>query len=203
LRKVHTVSRFSSWGIMIGLVLLVGALDARQTAPDRRPAASASSAVSADATIQQLMATLIDPASKVVFEAVSTVTVKGKEQQKVPKTDAEWAAVRSAAQKMVDGATLIATDGRHVARNLNAKGKEGELAPKEIEALLAKNRPAWNKFAREFGDVARAAVKAAERKDVDEVFAAAGDMDGACENCHLMFWYPDQDKLFEKKGAKP
>ena len=38
---------------------------------------------------------------------------------------------------------------------MNAKPKEGELGPKEIEALLAKHRPEWNKFASEFGDVAK------------------------------------------------
>ena len=30
------------------------------------------------------------------------------------------------------------------------------------------------------------------------VFASAGDLDAACENCHLTFWYPDQEKLFKK-----
>lgn len=187
----------------MGLALLVSALEARQTAQAKRSEVSASPTVTADVSIQQLMATVIGPASKVVFEAVSTVNVQGKEQQKAPRTDAEWAAVRSAAMKMVDGSKLIAMDGRHVARNMNAKGKEGELSPKEVEALLAKNRPAWNKFARELGEVAEAGAKAAEKKDVDGVFAVAGDLDTACENCHLTFWYPDQDKLFEKKGAKP
>ena len=145
---------------------------------------------------------MISPSSKIVFEAVSTVTVKGKEQQKVPTTDAEWAVVRSAALKMVEASKLITMDGRHVARNLNAKGNEGELSLKEVEALLAKNRPTFNKLAREFGDVAGTALKAAEKKDVDGVFASAGDLDTACENCHLTFWYPDQDKLFDKNPAK-
>ena len=136
--------------------------------------------------------------SKVVFEAVSTETVQGKEVQKQPKTAAEWATVKDSALKMVEASKLLAMDGRHIARNMNAKPKEGELGPKEIEALLAKHRPEWNKFAREFGDVANAAVKAAEKHDVDGVFGAAGDLDTACENCHLTFWYPDQDKLFKK-----
>jgi cytochrome c556 len=187
-------------GIIVSLTLLAGALEARQTAPAKRPAAPPA-AVSADTTIQEIMATMIAPSSKIVFEAVSTVNVKGKEQQKVPRTEAEWALVRNAAQKMVDGSKLITMDGRHVARNLNAKGNEGELSPKEVEALLAKNRPTFNKLAREFGDVAGTALKAAEKKDVDGVFASAGDLDAACENCHLTFWYPDQDKLFEKKPA--
>jgi cytochrome c556 len=192
---------FRSVGIIMGLTMLAGALEARQTAPAKHPTARPST-VSADATIQEIMATMISPSSKIVFEAVSTVTVKGKEQQKVPTTDAEWAVVRNAALKMVEASKLITMDGRHVARNLNAKGNEGELSLKEVEALLAKNRPTFNKLAREFGDVAGTALKAAEKKDVDGVFASAGDLDTACENCHLTFWYPDQDKLFDKNPAK-
>ena len=42
-------------------------------------------------------------------------------------------------------------------------------------------------------------ARAAEKKDVDGVFGAAGDLDTACENCHLTFWYPEQENLFKKK----
>ena len=195
------MGRFPSSAVIVGLIVLAGALEARQTASAKRTAPPAST-VSADATIQEIMATMISPSSKIVFEAVSTVTVKGKEQQKVPTTDAEWAVVRHAALRMVEGSRLITMDGRHVARNLNAKGNEGELSPREVEALLAKNRPTFNKLAHEFGEVAGAPLKAAERKDVDGVFASAGDLDTACENCHLTFWYPDQDKLFDKPAKK-
>jgi hypothetical protein len=195
------MGRFRSSGIVVGLILLAGALEARQTAPAKRPAAPPST-VSADATIQEIMGTMIGPSSKIVFEAVSTVNVKGKEVQKVPRTEAEWAGVRNAAEKMIEGSKLIVMDGRHVARNLKAKGNEGELGPREVEALLAKNRPVFIKLAREFGDVAGAALKAAEKKDVDGVFNSAGDLDAACENCHLTFWYPDQEKLFDKQPAK-
>jgi hypothetical protein len=176
--------------ILFGSLLVAGALEAQQGAPVNK-AASPGSTVRPDATIQEIMATMVVPTSKVVFEAVSTETVQGKEVQKEPKTAAEWAAVKENALRMLEASKLMAMDGRHVARNMNAKGKDGELGPKEIEALLAKHRPEWNKFAREFGEVANAAARAAEKKDKDGVFGAAGDLDTACENCHQTFWYPE------------
>jgi cytochrome c556 len=184
--------------IFFGSLLVAGVLEAQQGAP-ATPAATPRSAVRPDATIQEIMATMVVPTSKVVFEAVSTETVQGKEVQKEPKTDAEWAAVKDNALKMFEASKLMAMDGRHIARNMNAKGKDGELAPKQIETLLAKNRPEWNKFAREFGEVASTAAKAAEKKDKDGVFGAAGDLDTACENCHQTFWYPEQDQPTKKK----
>ena len=174
--------------VFFGSLLVAGVLEAQQGAAANKPAAST---VRPDTTIQEIMAMMVVPTSKVVFEAVSTETVQGKEVQKEPKTDAEWAAVKENALKMVEASKLMAMDGRRVARNMNAKGKDGELGPKQIEALLAKHRPEWNKFAREFGDVANNAVKAAEKKDKDGVFGAAGDLDTACENCHQTFWYPE------------
>jgi cytochrome c556 len=182
---------------LLGVLLLASALEA-QKAGSTKPSGAPPSGVRPDATVQEIMATTVVPSSKIVFEAVSTVTVQGKDQQTQPRTAAEWATVRAAALKMVEASKLIAMDGRHIARNLSAKGKEGELAPKQIEALLATHRPEWNKFARAFGDVAGTAARAAEKKDVDGVFGAAGDLDTACENCHLTFWYPDQEQLFKK-----
>jgi cytochrome c556 len=176
--------------IFFGSLLVAGVLEAQQGAPVNKSGASGS-AVRTDTTIQEIMAMMVVPTSKVVFEAVSTETVQGKEVQKEPKTDAEWAAVKENALKMVEASKLMTMDGRHVARNMNAKGKDGELGPKEIEALLVKHRPEWNRFAREFGEVANTAVKAAEKKDKDGVFGAAGDLDTACENCHQTFWYPE------------
>lgn len=80
--------RFSQ--IVALLCLLAVALEARQAPPATRPA-TPTSTVRADATIREIMATMVVPPSKIVFEAVSTVTVKGKEQQKQPTTDSDWA----------------------------------------------------------------------------------------------------------------
>ena len=185
--------------VFSALVILGGVMTARaQSSQPAAPAKAAAATANANATILDIMSTMIVPASKVVFEAVSTETVAGKERQKEPRTDAEWAAVNAAALKIIEGSKLLTVDGRAVARNMNAKPKEGELGHKEIAALLAKRRPEWNEFAKALSEVASAAAKAAQKKDKDGVFNAAGDMDMACENCHLAFWYPDQEKLFKK-----
>ena len=152
------------------------------------------------ATIQEIMATMIDPASKIVFGAVGTTATNGVEQQKEPKTDEEWAVVRENALLMIEGSNLIMMSGRHVAApSLANKAGAGELTAAQIETRLAKDRAAWNKLAREFGVAAGAALKAADAKSPDGVMESGEGIDAACENCHLRFWYPDQEKLFQKK----
>lgn len=166
-------------------------------APARRTAAPSHVAFKPVGTIQDIMAAMIDPASKVVFGAVGSDIVNGVETQKAPRDEAEWAKVRSSALLMVEGANLIVMEGRHVAR-AGQKPGVGELPHAEIEVKINKERAAWNTLAMEFSEAARLALTAAEKKDADALFAVGADVDAGCENCHLRFWYPDQEKLFTK-----
>lgn len=103
---------------------------------------------------------------------------------------------------MVEGANLIMMEGRHIAGASTPAAAEGELAPAQIEVLVSKDRGTWNKLAREFNAAAIVALKAVEAKDAEAVLAAGDGIDTACENCHLRYWYPDQEKLFLKKPAR-
>lgn len=157
------------------------------------PAAAASRPM---ATVQDLMAGIIDPASKIVFKAVSSEETANGVVETAPKNDGEWAVVRRNAVLMVEGANLLMTPGRHIAPAAAAhQHNDGELAPAEIEVRVAKERAAWNKFAAEFRDAALVSLKAAESRKTDDFGPAGEAVDNACENCHLKFWYPDQDQL--------
>ena len=37
-----------------------------------------------------------------------------------------------------------------------------------------------------------------KKKDADALFDAAGDLDIACETCHLEYWYPSEKALMPK-----
>ena len=148
------------------------------------------------ATVQDLMAGIIDPASKIVFKAVSSEETANGVVETAPKNDEEWAVVRRNAVLMVEGANLLLTPGRHMAPPAAAhKHNEGELAPAEIEVRVAKERAAWNRFAAGFRDAALLSLKAAEGRKTQDFGPAGEAVDNACENCHLRFWYPDQDQL--------
>jgi len=198
---------FSSILVVNLAALLVASVAAQPASkPTSKPASSAPAkpttaepAVSPNATVQEIMATMIDPASKVVFGAVGSTETNGKEQKKAPRNDEEWAVVRKNATIMIDGAKLITMPGRRIASAaVSNKAAEGELTPAQIEALLVKDRASWNRLAREFSAAASKALKAAEAKSPDAVMDSGDAIDTACENCHTRFWYPDQDKLFKK-----
>lgn len=168
---------------------------AKPAAP--RPAGGAPAA-RAVATVQDVMVGVIDPASKLVFKAVSSEVTPTGTVETVPKNDREWAVVRRNAALMVEGANLLMMPGRPMAVALFAnEHADGELSPAEIEVRVAKERTAWNKFVVDYRDAALLALKAADAKRTEDFPLANDAVDTACENCHLKFWYPDQDELLK------
>ncbi len=194
--------------LIVGIWSLTASTAVVQQVPPNRAAGKAppQTATASDkttATVQDLMATMISPASKAVFGAVSSEVTPTGTIEKFPKTDAEWAAVRRQALTMVEGANLLITPGRRFASQENAqKHNDGELPPAEIEVRVSKDRAVWNKMAVAFRDAANGAVKAAEAKRKQDFGAVSEAIDTACENCHLRYWYPDQNELL-KNAPKP
>lgn len=198
---------FRMLSIVTTIGWLGGAALAQQQAPPPKttaPVRQAAATYQPVATVQDLMAGVIDPASKVVFAAVSfEATVTGTVEI-APKNDAEWAVVRRNALMMVEGANLLMMPGRHITRasasgrGNAAKAAEGELSPADIEVRVARNRAAWNQFTAGLREAALLSLKAAEGQKTEDFGPAGEAIDNACENCHLRFWYPDQDKLLQQ-----
>ena len=113
--------------------------------------------------LKQFMKLVIDPATDGVWDSVKTIVTKKGTEEIRPKTDEQWAAVVSSAATVAEAANLLMLDGR----------------------ALDKNE--WMTAARRLTDTAEKAMKAAEAKDPDAVFAAGGEIYEACRGCHLRY----------------
>ena len=144
-------------------------------------------------TILEIMDSMVMPNAQIVWDAVSyDVTDKG-EKITGPKTEEDWQKVRWAAVTLAESANNLMVPGRSVNKP-GAKPGEGELAPEQIQKLIAANRGAWVAHAKVLYEAVQEAIKAVDAKDIDKVSDAGGTIDSACEGCHLQFWYPDQNK---------
>jgi len=144
-------------------------------------------------TIIEIMDSMVMPNAQIVWDAVSyDVTEKG-EKITGPKTDEDWQKVRWAAVTLAEAANNLMVPGRAV-NHPGVKPGEGELAPAEIQKLIAANRGAWVGHAKVLYESVTEAIKAVDAKDLDKVSEAGGNIDSACEGCHLQFWYPEQNK---------
>jgi cytochrome c556 len=72
-----------------------------------------------------------------------------------------------------------------------------ENGPEEIQKLLDADRPSFIRRARRLQDASALAMKAVDAKDKDALFHAITDIDKACENCHLHYWYPNDKRARE------
>ena len=178
------------WLSCIGvLLLLAAACQTGQPDPGYRPTA----------TIKDLMDSLVDPSGDFLFDSVATIVSASGTEERAPHTDEEWTNVRRAAIRVIEATNLLVMPGRHVAKpGEKSDNPEVELGPEAIEGLINKDRTAWTNLAHGLNDAATLAFQAIEAKNASALSNAGEKMDTACENCHLRYWYPNQEEQLKK-----
>lgn len=116
------------------------------------------------ADVKQLMQTVVDPSADVVWQSVKTTYTKEGVEDRKPRNDEEWANVRNHAMMLTEAGNLLM------------------MAPR------AKDGDEWMRMSRAFVDVSEAALRAAESKNVEQLFIVGGPIDDACEACHKKYW---------------
>jgi hypothetical protein len=146
-----------------------------------------------EATIQELMATRIDPAADALWASVSTVITAAGVQEKQPRTEAEWQTVRRHAVTLIEGAHLLATPTRRVAvpgGTTEDSAIPGIERPENIQKAIDADRASFVRAAMRLRDAGTAALRAVDQRNPQRLVEAGGDLDAACEACHLKYWYP-------------
>jgi len=174
------------WAVLAAL--LCAASGCSQSAP-RGPE------LATTATIKDLMDAMVDPSAEYLFDNIVEIVDETGIIDKTPKNDDEWKEVRRRAVMLVEAPNLLVAPGRIVARpGDKAEYPEVELHPEQIQKLIDGDRAAFVRRARRLQDAATLALKAIDARDKAELFARLGDVDKACENCHLHYWYPNDKR---------
>jgi hypothetical protein len=179
-------------GFSMFILALATGIGCQSQAPTA-PAASSQTEYLPTATVKDLMLSVIDPAADVVWLSVTTVVDdKGLVETK-PITDEDWTKVHHGAVTLMEAANLLMIPGRRVARPGEKSETPGiELEPEEMDALIAKDRAAWNTRAKALHDVMAQVVQAVDAKDAEKVFELGEQIELACEGCHKQYWYPNE-----------
>ena len=168
-------------------VLLLSGCQAR---PPAKAEAAAQPQFHVDATIKDIMDSIVDPGADYIWDAVATtVTAKGKEE-KYPRTDDEWKEVRRHAIHLMEASNMLLIPGRHVAKPGEKGDPRVELPPEQIEALINQDRVNFTKLANGLYDSVLPVLRAIDKKDKEALLEAGDAIDQACENCHFTYWYP-------------
>src|SRR5579864_4923659 len=83
-------------------------------------------------TIQALMEGRIDPAADALWDSVAFIARKEGNEERQPRTDEDWKAVRGCALTLIESSKLLGIAGLRVAAN-NREPGPGELPPAEMQ----------------------------------------------------------------------
>jgi hypothetical protein len=190
--------------LMLACVASSVACRGNETPPSEESAKAAAPARMPDATIKDLMLTVVDPAADGIWFAVKSETTReGNVIDTAPKNEEEWQNVRRAAMTLIDGADLLMMPGRRVAKPEEKSDVPGvELEPEVIEKNINADRATWNMRAQALKDATMDVLGAIDARDPQKVFDLGDEIDVACENCHTHFWYPNE-KIPEFPSTPP
>jgi hypothetical protein len=166
-------------------------------------------------SVKELMRYTIDPLADNIFDAVTWDISKKGVVHVEPKTDDDWEKVRVGAITLAEGIYLLKVPRPFTPAgdvNNSTGPNPPELSPTQIKAKLDKDPVLWEAKIEGLRNAALEVFDVANKKDVNALFEASADLDMACENCHLEYWYPgdraavDEDKRqrarFDKSARK-
>jgi hypothetical protein len=181
----------------IGIALLGLSLSAcsSRTPSPAKPAAAAPAAplMTPVVSVKELMRFDIDPVADNIFDAVQyDASTKGVKDI-YPKTDEDWEKVKTGAVSLAENIYLL-----KIKRPWTPKGDVNnstgpnppELSPDQIQAKYDKDPVLWEAKIEGLRNAAKEVMEIADRRDAKALFEASADIDMACENCHLEYWYP-------------
>jgi hypothetical protein len=191
MREVTSAPRGPRGRAPLLIVVVMSASGCGQTAS--APSAPASP-LRVQASIQDLMQSEVDPAADALWDSVATISSASGIEERQPRTDEEWAAVRRHAITLIEAANLLVMDGRRVAREgrqLEDAHTPGISTPAEIQQAIDGSRTVFIERAHALQAAGLAALSAIDARNATALSAAGGALDTACEECHLKYWYPN------------
>jgi hypothetical protein len=156
-------------------------------------------------SVKELMRDFIDPASDYVFDAISIVDTRKNSVETSPKSDADWEKLRAGGVMLAEGAYLLKVP-RPFAPDGDVNNSTGldpeELSPTQIRNKLEADPVLWNAKIEALRNVGLEVLEIVKKKNVNELWDAADNLDQACESCHVAFWYPGEAEYLKKLDKK-
>ena len=144
--------RKTLWLVLVGAALLPACNNAPPP-PPFKPIAD----------VKQLMQGAIDPNADAIWDAVAWIDTAAGTEERRPRTQAQWDAVRNSAITLTEAGNLLMMSPR------------------------AKDGGEWMKRSQELIDTGQAAWKAADAKNAAALFTVGGDIYEACSHCHQKY----------------
>jgi hypothetical protein len=151
----------------------------------------AAEVAASDASLSEIMATIVMPAADVLWNAVAVDVTATGTVLTAPETEADWQRVRNSAELLAAVTDKLLNESLPVSNAEPTEPPPGELGAAQIASLKKENWQAWTAHVYVLHEVAASALKIIDAKDTEGLSEVGGTLDEACESCHLQFWYPE------------
>jgi hypothetical protein len=186
--------RIKVWlAVVAALAAAAGVVIARQLWPGAGSRVAAPTPFTYVGTIRDVMHAIVEPGSNALFDSVEVSATPEGVTEKKPQTDEAWQQVELGAIALAEAVNLLKMPGRPVARpeEMTVDPEGPEIAPSEIASLIATSQDRWNRYADALQRHAMDAVKIARARDVKGLYEVGSTIYTACEDCHRVYWYPN------------
>ena len=144
------------------------------------------------ASLQELMRDEVDASADAIWDAVGTTTTRDGTNEKQPRSEEDWQALRRHAVVLLEATNLLVIPGRRVALKGFPSDGPGVFSSQEIQTELGRRQSEFNGFAQGLRATGRRVPAAIDSRDVEGLLKEGAVMDNACEACHRSFWYPHE-----------
>src|SRR4051812_18812176 len=171
--------------------LALGLAACSQNEAPSAAAAAPQIAFQPDASIQDLMQNVVDHNADILWESVAVISSEKGIEERMPRTDEDWATVRAAAVTLAEATNLLMIPDRkvvHEGKVLQDSEVEGILKAGQIQSLIDGDRAKFASKALALHSAALAALAAIDAKDHNKLSDVGGAIDEACEQCHTTYW---------------
>jgi hypothetical protein len=197
----HGSPRRMAWRAALALVSAVALTQCSSQTVDRSTVDEAT--FTPVLSIRELMTHIIDPTADLIFDAAVVDVSSSGTTTTTPVSDEDWLKVERGILTLTEASNLL-----KMSRPVAPAGAEeepadpgkppAELPPAEIQGMIDRDRARWNQHADALRTVALASLALVKGRDPEALFKVGGDLDNACEACHLEYWYPGDKPLVER-----
>jgi hypothetical protein len=170
--------------LVIGLVatgLMMAAVHAQAPAP----------------TIHAAMKNVVAPQAQILWDVGNEAMDDNGTPDAKRLSAAQWAQLAAAGQKVKDMSLALAM-ADHIKVVAPAAAIQGEGDPNsssavQVQGFVDADPTGFADQARKLAAVADDFVAAAKARDAAKLGLASGNLDQVCEDCHMRYWYPQQN----------
>jgi hypothetical protein len=149
-------------------------------------------------SVKELMHNLIDPVSDNVFDSVAIIVEKNKTTDIQPRTQEDWDKVAIGGTMLAEASYLLKVKRPFAppGEKESPGAEEVELTPDEMTAKVQKDPVEWNARIEALRNVGLQVLDIVKKKDTQQLWDAADNLEMACENCHRSYWYPGETSAY-------